>query len=269
MTPSQYRKLAAMFYVARKIPIPKRESFARKVCEGDPQLLAHLLALIRAAEQPSDSFDRPLARFDGQSLGPRSSLGPASSIGPALIDRFRIVRELGRGGMGKVYEAIDCKTNSVVAIKLIRTRGAFAEHQRIGFLREARSIAALRHPNIVEVYDIGQDRGHLYMVMEYLEGRSLRALIQDNEEIDFPSMLRIMSQIAKALAFAHSEGVIHGDIKPDNIMVLTNGLAKLVDFGLAQQQNGWQNAQLVTGGTPAYMAPEKIGTAGPTVASDI
>jgi serine/threonine protein kinase len=249
-------------------PVDQRADIARKLCEGDGQLLSKLLALLRAAEPSSDLFiDKPLARFRGAFPLPKVLSSPP--VGHLVFGRFRIVRSLGKGGMGKVFEAIDGKTGSVVAIKLIRTRGAFAEHHRIGLLKEARSVAALCHPNIVRVSDIGQVHGQLYMVMEFLEGRSLRMIIHDGAKVDFPLMFRIMSQIARALAYAHAKGVIHGDIKPDNIMVLDSGSAKLVDFGVAQQQSGLRNPEVQCGGTPAYMAPERFNTPDPTAASDI
>lgn len=249
-------------------PPHQRAEIAGKLCEGDAKLLSKLLALLRAAERSSDLFtDEPLGRLRRAFPFPKVLTSP--SVGNIVFGRFRIVRSLGKGGMGKVFEAIDGKTGSVVAIKLIRTRGAFAEHHRILLLKEARSVAALCHPNIVQVSDIGQVRGQLYMVMEFLKGRSLRVVLQEGAKIDFPLMFRIISQTARALAYAHAKGVIHGDIKPDNIMVLDDGLAKLVDFGVARQRSGLRDPEVQCGGTPAYMAPERFDTPDPSAASDI
>ncbi len=174
MTREQYQRLIPLFLAAMDLPTAERWAFARARCSDDSQLFKDLLALLQAApEQPSEGVSRSTAPLNNLSL---FKYRPSRRL---VIDRFQIIRCLGRGGMGKVYQAVDRENGGVVALKLIRTRGAFSEDQRMRFLREARSAATLLHPNIVEIYDIGQVEGHLYLVMEYLEGKSLRALIRD------------------------------------------------------------------------------------------
>lgn len=265
MTPEQYQRLIPLFHAAMELPTERRAGKARELCADDGELLRGLLDLLHAAEQPPGSLGQAPMGTEGK-LGQ----GGAASGFKFVSGRFRLVRPLGRGGMGKVFEAVDRETGKVVAIKLIQTRGAFDENLRMRFLTEARSVGGLRHPNIVELYDIGQAQGHLYLVMEYLEGRSLDKLIPSDEAVDFRFMLRIVSQAAKALGYAHSKGVVHGDIKPANIMVLRNGTAKLLDFGVAQQQqNGMTNFELDGGGTPLYMSPERFDAPAATPASDV
>jgi len=263
MTPTQYQRLVPLFQEVMEASAEQRAHRAQQLCKGDPELLKDLLVLLEAAEEPPDSLDKPFAQLDLERAA------PVPSAPGLVLDRFRIVRPLGRGGMGKVFEAVDQQTEHTVAIKLIQNRNAFAQAQRMRFIKEVRSIATLHHPNIVKVYDIGQVEGNLYMVMEYLDGQSLRDLLK-SPEIRPAAIFQIMQQTAKGLAFAHANGVIHGDIKPDNVMVLKDGSVKLVDFGVAQQ-SGLPDTFAQWGGTLPYMAPERLQAQAvpPTEASDI
>jgi TolB-like protein/Tfp pilus assembly protein PilF len=183
---------------------------------------------------------------------------------PELVgDRYRIGRELGRGGMARVYLAHDEKHRRDVAIKVIRPElSASLGHDR--FLREIEIAARLRHPNIVPLYDSGEVSGSLYFVMPYEEGSSLRERLAQGGEMPIPEALNVLRDVARALAYAHEHGVVHRDVKPDNVM-LSGGAAVVTDFGIAKavsvamkDASGPTLTQSGSSiGTPAYMAPEQ------------
>jgi serine/threonine protein kinase len=175
------------------------------------------------------------------------------------IGPYKAFSTLGKGGMGTVFKAVDSQ-GQIVAIKMIGGRGTDRrakgnEVYRIGLVREARLAAELRHPNIVRIYDIGQEKGNLYVVMEYLEGVPLDRYIQ-SRKVGVAEALRIGAELCDALGYAHSRGVIHRDVKPQNTFIMANGRVKLVDFGLACPREGV--AGFRGAGTPGYMSPEQI-----------
>jgi hypothetical protein len=174
------------------------------------------------------------------------------------IGPYAAFATLGKGGMGTVFKALD-SGGQIVAIKMIGGRAADRrarenEVYRIGLVREARLAAELRHPNIVRIYDIGQEKGYLYVVMEYLEGVPLDRYML-SRKLGVAEALRIGAELCDALSYAHSRGVIHRDVKPQNTFIMANGSVKLVDFGLACP-HGARSPQGV--GTPPYMSPEQV-----------
>ncbi|MEQ1831710.1 MAG: protein kinase [Candidatus Eisenbacteria bacterium] len=171
---------------------------------------------------------------------------------------YEIVRPLGRGGMGEVVEAIDTRLGRHVALKFVAAELASDAAHRARFEREARAAAGLTHPNIAVVHAFESDGGRLFLVMELLGGRALRALLADGP-LPVPQAVRIARELAAALAFAHSRGIQHRDVKPENVMFDEHGAAKLMDFGLAYAANTTRLTRTNTAlGTPAYMAPESI-----------
>ncbi len=184
----------------------------------------------------------------------------AASAAQALrIGRYSIVREIGRGGMGIVYEAIDPQLNRPVALKLVRAE-ARAGHLDPRFRREAEIVAKLRHPGIVAVHEFGtaSDGASHFMVMDYVEGRTMEDLLRERP-VELRTLVRLLEEAARAVAHAHSEGVVHRDLKPSNILVDAKGRAMLTDFGLAHAE-GFDRltATAAALGTPAYMAPEQV-----------
>src|SRR5688500_6275857 len=182
-------------------------------------------------------------------------------LSAALADRYRLDRELGAGGMATVYLAEDLRHQRKVAIKVLRPElSAALGTER--FLREITTTANLRHPNILPLYDSGEQSGFLFYVMPYVEGESLRARMERETQLPMDDALRIADEIADALNYAHSRGVIHRDIKPENIL-LEEGRAVVADFGIAQAINASGSDKLtMTGmavGTPQYMSPEQSG----------
>jgi len=181
---------------------------------------------------------------------------------PARIGKYEVVDVLGRGGMGVVYRARDMRIGRDVAIKTL-TEGFSGNADMLKrFYQEAGHTGNLRHPNIVIIYDFGDENGLPYIVMEYLDGNPLDRLIREKDPIHLSVKLEIIEQVCSALAYAHSQGMIHRDVKPANIVVQPDGLVKLLDFGIArggeQQRDGGMTQTGTLVGTPAYMAPERL-----------
>src|ERR1022692_324985 len=182
---------------------------------------------------------------------------------PKQIDHFEVIRELGQGGMGKVYLAMDQRLGRHVAIKVV-TIEARTENERIerhDFLerlrREAPIAAALDHPGIVTIFHVGEHGDEPYVVMQFIDGPTLETLVKPGARFDRAEAMRILREVAGALDYAHSKGIIHRDIKPPNIMLASNRVAKICDFGIAKfvASNG-PNSVLM--GTPSYMSPERL-----------
>ena len=187
------------------------------------------------------------------------------------IGHYTIVSELGRGGMGVVYKAHEESLNRYVALKVLGDQLASDDSFVQRFVREARAAAALNHPNIIQIFFIGEDAGRHYFVMEYVSGRSLLALAREHGHIPNPLATQYMLQAAHGLAAAHDQGLIHRDIKPANIMVDERGLLKIADFGLALPQDALTRLT-TTGmlvGTPGYLSPEQCRGDKPDARSDI
>jgi serine/threonine protein kinase len=179
--------------------------------------------------------------------------------GPCQLGKFELQAELGAGSFGYVFRAQDTELDRTVAIKIQRA-GSLADQEEVGrFLREARSIAQLKHPGIVALHEIGQtEEGICYLVTEYIHGQTLEKQLASGRR-DARSTAAFILQIAHALHYAHTHGVIHRDLKPSNILVESNGHAHLMDFGLAKRANG-ELSMTSAGrimGTPAYMSPEQ------------
>ena len=178
---------------------------------------------------------------------------------PSKIGHYTIVSELGRGGMGVVYKAHEESLNRFVAIKVLGEHLCTDPTFVARFVREAQAAAALSHPNIIQIFFIGEDEGRHFFVMEYVSGKSLLAMVREEGRIDNPRAAQFMLQAANGLAVAHDKGFLHRDIKPANLMVDERGLLKIADFGLALPQDA-ATRLTATGmlmGTPGYLSPEQ------------
>ncbi len=175
------------------------------------------------------------------------------------LGRYEILQELGRGAMGVVYKARDPLIDRIVAIKTVTLDGSAEESSTFErrFYREAKSAGRLNHRNIVTIYDVGRSGDSAYIAMEYLEGRSLREIIDSGVVLPSERIADIAAQIADGLSCAHENGVIHRDIKPANIMVLDNGTVKITDFGIAMLPRGSLTLGTVFG-SPKYISPEQV-----------
>ena len=174
------------------------------------------------------------------------------------IGKYKIAGKIGQGAMGEVYKAHDAVLNRMVAIKTINADLGADETLRKRFQREAQSAARLNHPNIITVYDYGEDHGKIYMAMELLEGTDLKQTIVRRAPLSLDEKLEIMDQICDGLAFAHAGDIVHRDLKPANIHLLANGQVKIMDFGLARLGGSEMTRTGMVMGTPHYMSPEQV-----------
>ena len=190
--------------------------------------------------------------------------------GQKINDRYKIIKTIGEGGMANVYLAEDEILNRQVAVKILR--GDLAEDEKFvrRFQREAISASSLNHPNIVEVYDVGEDNGDYFIVMEYINGKNLKSLIKKRGALSLSEVIDIMLQLTSGIACAHKSLIIHRDIKPQNVMILEDGTVKITDFGIATALNSAEMTQTNSVmGSVHYLPPEQASGKATTVKSDI
>ena len=190
--------------------------------------------------------------------------------GQKISDRYQVIKNIGEGGMANVYLAYDTILDRNVAVKVLRGDLANDEKFVRRFQREALAASSLSNPNIVEVYDVGEDNGEYYIVMEYIEGKHLKQLLKKRGKLTVSEAVDIVLQITDGLSVAHDSYIIHRDIKPQNIMILENGLVKITDFGIAMAMNSTQLTQTNSVmGSVHYLPPEQASGKGATLQSDI
>ncbi len=217
-----------------------------------------------AAETPKVAETPHVARIISSDSIPAGGFTP----GMILVDRYRVIGLLGRGGMGEVYRADDLKLGQPVALKFLPPKLAQDAVRRERFFAEVRITRQLSHPNICRVYDIQEFEGHHYLSMEFIDGEDLASLLKRIGHLTNEKALDIARQLAAGLAAAHERGVLHRDLKPANIMLDGHGRVRITDFGLAIAAEDEGQAVEIAG-TPAYMAPEQLAGKGATVRSDI
>lgn len=194
----------------------------------------------------------------------------SNNAGYLLNNRYRVVSQIGEGGMANVYLATDTILNRNVAVKVLRGDLSHDETFVKRFQREALASTALEHPNLVQVFDVGEEQGYHYIVMEYIEGKTLKQLIRQHGPLSVGEVIDVMEQLVSAVEHAHSRHVIHRDIKPQNVIVRNDGTVKLTDFGIAVAQNAAQLTQTNSiMGSVHYLAPEIARGQAATVQSDI
>ena len=268
MTPERWQQIRGVLEEALELAPEQRSAFLQQNCSADPSLRQEVETLLASSPGVRSSFlqSSPLPARDGmQEL-------PAGTV----LDHYRIVRRLGRGGMGVVYEAEDQRLGRLVAIKLLpeATRQDPAALER--FWREARTASALNHPGICTIYELNESGEQPFIVMELLQGQSLDKLY-DRRSMPYPKLLDFGVQVADALDGAHRKGILHRDIKPGNVFLLPSGQAKILDFGLAKLEERQATTKTANGatanetmaeslaltspgsaiGTVAYMSPEQ------------
>ena len=260
MDAEQWRRVDELLDAALGLPEREREPFVERAAAGDEALRDEVLSLLRAQSRAAGFMEQSALRVAARALAREAAPEPLAGreVGGYVVERL-----LGAGGMGEVYLARELKLGRPVAFKVL-PRHALADPERAErFKREARALSALNHPNLVTVYDVGEHAGLAYIAMEYVEGRTLRSLLEDRPRLG--ESLAIAAQIAEALAAAHQAGVVHRDVKPDNVMVRPDGYVKLLDFGLAKLTEpsaprgdgpGVTRAGAAMG-TLAYMSPEQ------------
>jgi serine/threonine-protein kinase len=279
MTPERWQAVKAILQAALARPAPDRATFVAAACDGDVALRAEVEALLAGpdtGEAPLDFLAPPavaaaIASAAGAAAGDAvmadagADAADAARVAEALADRYAIERELGRGGMATVYLARDLRHRRSVAIKVLhRELSSALGPER--FLREIETTAALQHPHILPLFDSGSAGARLYYVMPYVAGGSLRACMRGGGALPLHESLRVVRGVAAALDYAHRRGVVHRDVKPENVLLDEDGHALVADFGIARAlyRAGAAGAerQPLTGtgvviGTPAYMSPEQ------------
>lgn len=226
--------------------------------QGCPELVSSLIDWIVAVSHVEERLPDPETRKPEQT-GPSPDVSTASyAPGRVTIPGFTILEELGRGGMGVVYKAMQASLDRLVALKMIRTGPKADAAEQARFMAEARAVANLHHENIVQIFDVGQHEGQLYFFMEFAEGGSLAAHLRGTP---WPAQkaAALVLALARGLEHAHQRGIIHRDLKPGNVFLSADGTPKIGDFGLAKWLHG-QEKLTQSGailGTPAYMAPEQ------------
>jgi serine/threonine protein kinase len=278
VTPEQRRRVRDLFEAALE-RAGEAEWIAHQAAD-DPEVRDEVLSLVEHHSRAGDFLARPIADEAPDLLADEEGLAPGATVG-----EYTIVRELGRGGMGRVYLATDARLNRTVALKALAPHLVRDPSQRERLRREARSAASLTHPGICTVYALDEVDGVLYLATEYVDGATLGDEIRSGRRPSGSDILRTAREIAAALASAHAAGIVHRDLKPDNVMRTRDGRLKILDFGLARfvqdsaaaAETFDRHAKISTGakrgspaagtfatrpgvvvGTPAYMAPEQI-----------
>ena len=192
------------------------------------------------------------------------------SKGQKINDRYEIIKSIGEGGMANVFLANDTILNRNVAVKVLRGDLSSDDKFIRRFEREALSVSNLSHPNIVEIYDVGEEDGEHYIVMEYIEGKTLKQLLKKRESLTLTEVIDIMTQLTDGISHAHESYIIHRDIKPQNIMIEDDGRIKITDFGIAMALNATQFTQTNSVmGSVHYLPPEQASGKSATIKSDI
>src|SRR5262245_26717899 len=175
------------------------------------------------------------------------------------VGKYRVVERIGRGGMGMIFKAHDPILDRQVALKVISSDVEVTDELRTRFFREAQACAKLNHPNIVTIYDMVEDDGRLFIVMELLEGQELRRLSAQRTPLTLEEKLALMLQVCSGLHDAHQKGIVHRDMKPGNIFLLGNGQVKILDFGIAHMATteGLTRTGMIMG-TLRYISPEQV-----------
>src|SRR3984957_4308962 len=267
MSTGQWELTKEILEQALRLVPQKRPAYLDAACGADADLRRELESLIASYEEAGSGFLGADASEVLQLTPPRP-LPSGTKLGP-----YELIELLGTGGMGEVYRARDARLDRIVAIKILPTAFS-ADHGRLHrFEREARSASALNHPNIVTIYELGQDRSCHYIAMELVEGKTLRELL-GSSLLPMRKAIEIAAQIAEGLTKAHEAGITHRDLKPENLMVSHDGFVKILDFGLAKlaSSGGGRSDMynLPTSQTPAglvlgtvgYMSPEQVSGGG-------
>ncbi|MDE2293134.1 MAG: serine/threonine protein kinase, partial [Elusimicrobia bacterium] len=185
---------------------------------------------------------------------------PGPMEGGLLAGTYRLGSRIGSGGMGIVYEAVDVHLERKVAIKRMREEICVDARERERFLQEARLVAALKHPNIVEIHAVVGDASEVYLVFEYVDGHTVTDYLRAYRRLPFDQSVRVVQGAAAACDYAHAHGVVHRDLKPSNVMITREGVVKVMDFGVARRAKDALGRAADTGtvsGTPQYMSPEQ------------
>lgn len=265
MNPERFRKIDELLDQVLDLPESEREAFLSGKANGDEDLRREVARLLKAHAISDNFLEKSAMRIAAKHFADAQTARPAPPLIGKTIGTNKIERMLGAGGMGEVYLAADAKLERKVALKILPAEFTSDDERVKRFRLEAKTISLLNHPNIVTIFDVGTAAGINYITTEFVEGQNLRELGK-SAGIKVKDALDIFIQTCEALSVAHLAGIIHRDIKPDNIMLRPDGYVKILDFGLAklslvQSAVFGDLAKTAKGsviGTPAYMSPEQI-----------
>ncbi|HEX4950322.1 MAG TPA: protein kinase [Blastocatellia bacterium] len=262
MTPERWQQVKAIFLSALEREPQERALFLAQACSDDPQLKSEVEALISSHQQAGGSLETMVMDVAAQMLnGQQTAPTVAQKVGP-----YELVKKIGAGGMGEVYLARDNRLARQVALKLLPAHVGQDKQRLDRFKQEARTASALNHPNILTIYEIGEEAGRPFIATELIEGETLRERIAA-ARLPLNDALEVAVQVATGLSAAHEAGIVHRDIKPENLMLRHDGYVKILDFGLAKLINPHADGveistqvktnEGVVMGTPRYMSPEQ------------
>ncbi|HEV8485212.1 MAG TPA: protein kinase [Blastocatellia bacterium] len=264
MKPERWKRIESLYHAALEREPAERAAFLREACADEDALRCEIESLLGYEQEAGQFIEVPALEVEAK----RMAEGQVESMLGRQFGSYRILSQLGAGGMGEVYLAEDIRLDRKVAIKFIQARSTADEQAQKRLIREAQAAARLEHSNICAIYEVGEQDDVNFIVMQYVEGETLASRIQ-RKPLQLGETLDLAIKIADALSAAHSHGIIHRDIKPQNIIVGSEGQLKVLDFGLAK---AIKQGQLVDGegetesvlstpgaimGTPAYMSPEQ------------
>jgi predicted ATPase len=268
MTPERWEQIGELYLAAQELEVAQRSTFLAQACANDTELRREIESLLAAEAKAGDFIDQPLL---AEALTANTLEQPPLPE-QNLIGHYQLQMQLGKGGMGEVYLAYDTRLERQVALKLLPAHLTNDPDRVPRFQREARTVSALNHPNILTIYDFGEAAGHFYIASEYVAGCTLRAFARD-PAVTLAQIVEVMLQVTSALESAHTAGIVHRDIKPENIMLRPDGYVKVLDFGLAKLIEPNAGEETVTDasgeampfetragailGTANYMSPEQ------------
>lgn len=276
MISQRWAQVKSIFEAALERPVEERVEFVAHLCSHEEDLKAEVMALLAADRAMGSFMDRPASPYPCSNIQDYACL----QVGEVLSERFQIVRFLGQGGMGRVYEALDLELQEPLAVKTIRPEIAADPRTVEQFIHEIQLSRKVTHPNVCRIFDLERDGSVLFLTMELLKGETLEDFLEREGALEVPRALPLVQQMSAALISIHECDVVHRDFKPGNVLLVQSKAghrAVVTDFGLARPQMLTMAAEAGSGtsisstcaGTPAYMAPEQLAGKAATPATDI
>ncbi|HEV8589426.1 MAG TPA: serine/threonine-protein kinase [Pyrinomonadaceae bacterium] len=257
MTPERWQEVEAVLQAALDLPATERGALLAETCSEDPDLQREAISLLQAHDAAGDFLEQSALEQDAQVLlGDDRIAAIAREIGP-----YKIIEQLGRGGMGEVYLARDQRLDRPVALKILPAYFVFDAERLRRFQIEARAASGLNHSNILTIYEVGESDGVHFIATEFIDGKTIRELIRA-ERLTLGELIEIAIQLVSGLSAAHAAGIVHRDIKPENVMRRHDGVVRILDFGIAKLVEA-PTSEMATEvgallGTPAYVSPEQV-----------
>ena len=264
MDPERWKRVDELLHSALAVPADRRDEFLRQECAGDAELEQEVRSLLTSHRNLGGFLERPAIKVAAQAIARTEAREAGDSVLGRTISHYRVLGKLGSGGMGVVYEAEDLRLGRRVALKFLPESLAHDERTLQRFEREARVASSLNHPNICTIYEVEEHDHQPVIVMELLEGKSLKERIREGPT-SIEELLDFGIQASDALDAAHAKGIIHRDIKPGNIFIIGQVRVKILDFGLAKvtpvEDESEEESLTLAGvipGTTSYMSPEQV-----------